>query len=175
MYRHVSQDSRQVELREKLLRHGEEEMNLRNKLLMQELQNLEQTLKNIESLGVPMDGLWDSMVNKAKQVANGTVNYLNGTKSAQQAYDALKGKYTNLILDQANCRVTLVANGKDVIVDCSGSKWHVTVNGATYEAKDSTDLKNVIDIHTRSTVSAAQEVVKHSRTILLARRFARVC
>lgn len=156
------------------LSHRAAEKDLREKLLQEELQNLEATLERIESLGLPIDGFVDSVKNMVKKAANSAQKMISGKKDVTEVYNAIAKKYKGISIQ--NDVISFTANNKLVQVKEDGGKWHISVdNGDWYTVDGMKNLLIQIEVRTQdakamSADSRMQQVMLCSRAILDVRR-----
>ena len=150
------------------------EKDLREKLLQEELKNLEETLDRIQSLGFPTEGLWDSVKNAVNKATDAVKGMVFSTPEVKTVYNAIEKKYKPVNIQDGV--ISFTANSKSVQVKQDGGKWHINVeNGGWFPVKDINDLLVQIDVRTQdaksmSSASRAQQVVMCSRAIIGAQR-----
>lgn len=163
---------------------------LREKLLKQELENLEATLHNLESLGYSMDGVGDilkkfvkkageagkSVVKKAEDAGKSVVKRMTGEhhKDAKEVFDMLHKGFPGTEVNKNGSVLTLHVNSHDVEVKEVEGVWAVVVDGKAYPANttNADKLKEQIKNYTTSMSSGEKmhEVMRCSRAILLSQR-----
>ena len=156
------------------LSHRAAEKDLREKLLQEELQNLEATLERIESLGLPIEGILDNFKKMVKSATDGVKKIVSGKKEVEEVYKVVIKKYKGVNVQDG--LISFTANNKSVQVKEDGGKWHINVdNGGWYPVKDMKDLLIQIDVRTQDGKpelpnSSMQQVMTCSRAILDMRR-----
>lgn len=158
------------------LSHRAAEKDLREKLLQEELHNLEATLERIESLGMPIEGIWDNVKEAVKSATNSVKNIMSGKKEVDEVYNTImkSKKYTNVNINGG--LISFTANNKSVQVKEDGNKWHINVdNAGWYPVKNMKDLLIQIEVRTQDGKpelpnSSMQQVMTCSRAILDMRR-----
>lgn len=156
------------------LSHRAAEKDLREKLLQEELQNLEATLERIESLGLPIEGILDNFKKMVKSATDGVKKIVSGKKEVEEVYKVVIKKYKGVNVQDG--LISFTANNKSVQVKEDGGKWHINVdNGGWYPVKDMKDLLIQIDVRTQdskvmASAGGLQQVMTCSRAILDMRR-----
>jgi hypothetical protein len=151
---------------------------LREHLLQQELENLETTIRNLESLGYPVDGLWDTFkkgvsdVGKAaKNAASKVAKSMSGHKDAKYVLNKLHDDFPGTNVDKSGDVLMLTVNGKKVEVMLDDGVWMVSVGGAKYKA-DMDNLKQQIVHLTQPQISGSkmEQVLRCSRAVMVSQR-----
>ncbi len=137
---------------------------LREKLLEQELKNLETTVQNLVHLDYKVDGVLD-------KIKHSIVKSFSGHKDAKDVLDMLHNAFPGTNVDKHGDVLSLKVNGQDVEVKQVSGVWAVVVGEASYPA-DMNDLKKQILNYTASKLSGTKmhEVMRCSRAVMMAQR-----
>lgn len=136
---------------------------LREKLLQQELRNLEETMHRIESLGVPLE-----MFETVKNMVKKATKMVTGSKDINDVYNHLVKHFTADKVNKTNNVLHVMTGGKQVDVSMNDTgKWQIAVDGKTYEVADLNDMVKQIQIRTQASTSAPfHDVARYSSFIL---------